>query len=1108
MQTRVFLILSCISCCYYLVSAKFIELIFHVTEHTEPNKWIGNLFHSISLTNLNVRSVNIESPPMDEWHHLVHIDTINGDIRTASESFSTLDREKICPVEPFGKPVLDCRISLLISVDQKLLVSLHIIVDDVNDSPPVFLQNGQIVNEISLRLPETAEPGSTTVELPAAIDPDLTSANSPVIYNLIGENVPFSLTVSGLPKLIVSSPLDYERTQTYLFFLQACEGRQASHLCSSIQVSVHIDNVNDHKPIFANSTYNAVINEDIPTGTTILTVEATDDDSPPFGNVSYFLALPHKATDQFPFSVDEKTGQVFLSASHLEPKKYSFVVEATDDPNSQSTASRRATTLVVIFVADVNDHSPVIELKPSSNISNAKYTSFAEEFVVELQEEVLDPTVLVYLTVRDNDEGANALCSCRLNNSPFADKLELTKVNQLSPQTSVYRLVANKPIDAEDPTVIQHLIQPVEEDSCVGVAGFLAINVTCTDSGVKPLAAQATVYIALQGRDEYPTKFIFPDSSEIYRLSVPENTLVGTKLMELVVTDQDTGRCVHIWKNLGADEIPVDTLDGALVLTKALDYETSTSLTFTISAAEHANGRQSEQTASATVFVEVVNVNDNRPQLTSVKPFEAKACRKLTSIVGDLFNQTVGCFAIEVEEEAEVGYLAGQLTAFDADTPNTTSGFIFSLIGAYAPTISQKEDKLLTSPIAVTKNGELIVTGRLDRETFNWVNLLISVSDGEESSLSLVRVNLVDINDNRPVWQFPSLTDYHISVSVFAQTEKVISRVQALDADSGILNGALEYGILPQPQSMAGFSGSSLLKDQLIHSLYGAHLFSINSHTGKLSVKQTLPNQTNMPYRLDITATDKGRPPLQSTAHLLISITDKAFTELQSIQPNFIVSSNNLQNDGVETAMPPSSNSVTERSELQGSPKNVKNWIQIIGISVGALTLVFFIAIMAFVFCKRMQGGSRSLYQKSSKPIELQSHREMQGSPEVGSPVHESLLGQTGVKGAAVASATGPHLSAPPASSPLAPSLPVIGIPACSIALSTGDPTQLDASNSKNLPVIVSLAVLPADNRFPEPTEYVVISDGVAVDTHKPEWQVVSTTSAGNALMHGEEWMQ
>ncbi|CDS36741.1 protocadherin 1 [Echinococcus multilocularis] len=1053
-----------------LGEAKFVELTFHVTEHSEANKLIGNVLQGIALSRQEVRSISVESPPPEEWITYVHINTTTGDIYTSGESPITLDREVICPLRVVGEVIQECQFSLLISINQKYLVSLHLIIDDINDSPPLFFHHGQVIKELVVSLPENAAIGETALDLPTAVDPDLKSSLSPITYHLIGENLPFYLlSRGGAPKLYLSSPLDFESVPLYKFFLQACEDHHVEQLCSSICVIVHIENVNDHTPTFPNSTYNAVINEDTPVGATILIVEAVDNDSPPFGNISYNLLSSKKSSDEaFPFAVDERSGRIFLRAPQLEPKQYSFVIEATEGVNSNSPVSKSATALVAIFVADVNNHRPIIELKPFSNASTLAYATIREEFVVEHQEEVMDPTVLAYLTVTDKDEGSNALCTCRLDESPLTRAFELTKVNQLSPQMNVYRLIAIKSLDAEDAVVLRHLIQPVEADRCKGVAGFLVLKITCADSGNTPLETQATVYIALHDVDEYPTKFVFPDSTEVYRISVKEDAKVGTKLMDLVVDDVDTGKCIQMSTSLKNEQIFLESDSGTLVLGSPLDYETTASILFTVSAGERRIHPRGQPSATATVILDIINVNDNQPRLTALKAVESKMCQKMISSINDSINQTLDCFVLEVEEER----------------------IYFLFAGAYAPVKPHKVEKLKVSPLEVTKKGDLLVTGRLDREQFNWIDLLISVSDGEESSESLLRVSLVDINDNQPIWQFPSSTDYHISVSLFARVDVIVSRVQALDADFGALNGGVEYKILPQPKDIIA---SGLLLEHLTHSLYGSHLFSINPLTGKLSVKQALPNQTAVPYRLDLIAADKGKPTLESTAHLLISLVDRPFNDVQMIQANPVGGSNNLQNDGVDTIQASSLNSVVEHSRMRSTPSSMENRIHIIGISAGVLTLFFFLAVISFVLCKRMQSGSLSLCQKSSNSLELQSNQRHSWSPSMASPVHEVLLERRDPVILSTQPPSPPLLppSLPPAvPPPSSPPLSVVEIPACSIAFSGATSSPMEMSSVKNVPVIVSVAVLPPSSSTP--TEYVVISEGVTVTQSKYNWKVVN----------------
>ena len=190
---------------------------------------------------------------------------------------------------------------------------------------------------------------------------------------------------------------------------------------------------------------------------------------------------------------------------------------------------------------------------------------------------------------------------------------------------------------------------------------------------------------------------------------------------------------------------------------------------------------------------------------------------------------------------------------------------------------------------------------------------------------------------------------------------------------------------------------------------------------------------------------------------------------MQMIQPNSLISSNNLQNDGIETIQSPSSpHSPMEGFEVSSAPTSIDGYIHIIGISVGALTLAFFISISSFLICKKMQSKSRLLRRKNLNSIEMQSHRREAWSVDGASPVHEMLLEK-------------PILDTIPRSSP---PLSVIELPATSASFST--------ATVKNVPVFVSVAVLsPPSSTSELSPEYVVISDGLPVNTTKYDLKVL-----------------
>lgn len=108
-----------------------------------------------------------------------------------------------------------------------------------------------------------------------------------------------------------------------------------------------------------------------------------------------------------------------------------------------------------------------------------------------------------------------------------------------------------------------------------------------------------------------------------------------------------------------------------------------------------------------------------------------------------------------------------------------------------------------------------------------------------------VQINVLDINDNRPIFErYP----YTAQVPALIQPGQTLLKVQAHDADQGA-NGELLYAL----------KADSLLGTPAIRSK-----FRINPNTGALSATQSLASETGNLLQLEVIARDKGNPPQSS----------------------------------------------------------------------------------------------------------------------------------------------------------------------------------------------------------------------------------------------------
>lgn len=195
---------------------------------------------------------------------------------------------------------------------------------------------------------------------------------------------------------------------------------------------------------------------------------------------------------------------------------------------------------------------------------------------------------------------------------------------------------------------------------------------------------------------------------------------------------------------------------------------------------------------------------------------------------------------------------------------------IIAYINAYSlyqPPLQLESHRILfptsiVNPFGIFReqNGSfsLHATGSLERETIANYTFRIEVEGSYLSRTTetvyynvsaLYIVSLIDKNDNHPYFPAPILS---ISISEDITANTPIATYSALDIDSGI-NGEILYSI---------GSGDSL------------NQFEINDITGILRVIKGLDREDINSYTLEIAATDKGIPPLNSTIVVVITILD------------------------------------------------------------------------------------------------------------------------------------------------------------------------------------------------------------------------------------------
>lgn len=225
---------------------------------------------------------------------------------------------------------------------------IPITVLDVNDNAPKFEKS-----IASFRLTENALNG-TAIFRANATDADA-GDNAKVTYSLVTDTKDFSVDkISG--SLTVSNNLDRERQELYELRIRATDGGGKGPdnppLYSEAVVRIIIDDINDNTPKFSLPSYTVKIREDIPKGSVVAVISASDPDLGSDGEILYSL---EDSDSDGTFKIDRSSGTIRTTKplDFEERQVHSLIVFANDrgNPSLSSEAS------VTVNVVDVNENT-------------------------------------------------------------------------------------------------------------------------------------------------------------------------------------------------------------------------------------------------------------------------------------------------------------------------------------------------------------------------------------------------------------------------------------------------------------------------------------------------------------------------------------------------------------------------------------------------------------------------------------------------------------------------------------------------------------------------------------------------------------------------------
>ena len=610
-----------------------------------------------------------------------------------------------------------------------------------SNNPPIFEDGDSTTRPVA----ENSTTGTNIGTPISATDTD----NNTLAYLLSGDDASSFDIVSTTGQLKTQAALNYEDKDAYKVKITVSDGSSTD----TIDVTINVTDVNE-APVFADDSTTLSVAENTAANTNIgNTITATDPDS---DELEYSLS----GTDANAFSIDDITGQLKTKAALDYETKNAYAVTIT-----ASDGKLNDNINVTINITDIDEnHAP----------------AFATE----------NTTRSVVENTGSGVDIGDAVSATDLDNDMLTYTLDGTDAASFSIDSTTGQLRTKAALDYETKTSYSVII--TASDGKLNDNINVTINITDIDENHAPAFA-----------------------TENTTRSVVENTGSGVDIGDAVsATDLDNDMLTYTLDGTDAASFSIDSTTGQLRTKAALDYETKTSYSVTITASD---GKLND---NINVTINITDIDENRAP--------AFATESTTR---------------SVAENTAAGTNIGEaVSATDADNDTLT----YTLDGTDAASFSID-----------STTGQLRTKAALDYETKTSYSVTITASDGKLNDNINVTINITDIDENHAPAFATESTTRSVAENTVANTN-IGDAVSATDPDDDALTYSLS-GTDAASFGIVSTSGQLKTKAALDYETKTSYTFTVSVSDGN-------GESDSISVTINITDVDENRAPIVVSA--------------------------------------------------------------------------------------------------------------------------------------------------------------------------------------------------------------------------------------------------